>query len=96
MGPSGQRLEPGDLFGPQIDQGLIVRLHVPLADGSREVTLDKISLADTRIHFDFKEPGGGARFGLGTVHGNIGLAHDFDLALAILRNESDADGLTPI
>jgi hypothetical protein len=91
MRPPREHFEADDAIVLQIDQRLVMRLHLAIADSEMKVTFDHVALAGLRVQFGVEEAEGRARFDLGAVQRNIGLAPDFAGGLAILRYQRNAD-----
>jgi hypothetical protein len=91
MVPPSERLKPHDLVRLQIDQRLVVGFDRSIAYGGAKLSLDKITLANLGVHFQFEEPKSAARFILCTIESDIGFAQDLGIVLAIPWYEGDTD-----
>src|ERR1700733_5739939 len=90
--PARQRFEADDLLGGQIDQRLIMRPHVTIADGAPQVALDAIALLGARIYFGVEKAGSRLRlFVFGAVKRDVRPAQNLDVTWSVLRKQRDAD-----
>jgi hypothetical protein len=92
MLPTRQGLEAHDSLGRQIDQRLIMRLHLRLEDSAGQIALDEIALLGARIHLGVEKARGRMRLlVLGAIKRDIGTAQNLDVTWPVLGKERDPD-----
>ena len=91
MAPADQGLDPADLVGPEIDDGLVVQLE--LAGGQRlaQIVLHGAPHLHLRVHLRPEEAVGAAPVALGAVERQVGVADQLVGALPVRRADGDAD-----
>ena len=91
MAPAHQRLDTDQVARSQVDDGLVVRLELPLLDGGGQLVFDAHAAARGAQHLGREHLRVTLAARLGRVHRGIGVAQQpFDVADAIRERHADA------
>src|SRR5436190_5171241 len=91
VAPTQKSLEPDNLIGREVNNGLIVDLELLGGQRLPEFTLERVAILHLRVHLSLEKPKRAAPIALGSVKSQIRIAHQLRRGVSVVGADRDAN-----